>query len=242
MFWNQYAHSMRRLTSHAGCLAESWFQAIMFMLYTNASIHKENHFLHRLCISYQTWLKASDDSVKPSLPVSTPIHLCKYQLGSSSAALQAGQWSTSYLIGVRSDRRHHHLMRKAAAFLINRLTSPSSSARNFMHVSIDRPCHIGTCNFIIYIYVCIFFSSTVHAIFFLNLDDQFRRRQQALTLTAFTLVVCVQFFVLYIWCMNMASSSIWSNGCTWHCINITVKCTSIIWRARHGDLGSTHPT
>jgi len=158
MFWNQYAHSMRRLTSHAGCLAESWFQAIMFMLYTNASIHKENHFLHRLCISYQTWLKASDDSVKPSLPVSTPIHLCKYQLGSSSAALQAGQWSTSYLIGVRSDRRHHHLMRKAAAFLINRLTSPSSSARNFMHVpsSIDRPCHIGTCIFIHYIYSYIY--------------------------------------------------------------------------------------
>ena len=182
----------------------------------------------------------------PCLSLHT-IYLCKCQLGSSSAALQAGQWSTSYLIGVRSDRRHHHLMRKAAAFLINRLTSPSSSARNFMHVSIDRPWHIGTCNFIIYIYVCIFFSSTVHAIFFSSLDDQFRRRQQALTLTAFTLlVVCVHFFVLYIlileaaWCMNMVSSSIWSNGCTWHCINITVNCTSIIWRARHGDLGSTH--
>ena len=174
MFWNQYAHSsMCRFTS-ISCrrlLAESWFQAIMFMLYTQAK---------RIisCMAFASPTKHGSKQVMillshPCLSLHT-IYLCKCQLGSSSAALQAGQWSTSYLIGVRSDRRHHHLMRKAA--FLNRLTSPSSSARNFMHVpsSIDRPCHIGTCIFIHYIY------SYIYIIFFItqyNSDTQYTHTQ-----------------------------------------------------------------
>lgn len=156
----------------------------------NAS--KEDHFLHHLCICYQTWIKVSDDSVKPSLPVYTNTHTF-----ANTNWGPVEQYYTSV-----SDRPATWLVWDPIdATIIWCEKQYSSIAWPHPHrvpgISCMSPPRSAMSHWHLYFYTfCIVY--TTHLLFehmpssFRVWTISVRRRQQALALTAFTLVVYVQ--------------------------------------------------
>ena len=136
------------------------------------------------------WLKVSDDSVEPSLPVYTKhTYLCKYQLGPSQSSVVLHTHVGQYVMieqlplpdwcEIRSTPSSSFDAKSNIPQSLDRLTS--SSARNFMHVPSLIPSTMPLVFFYTYIYIqgvvlynmyiCNFFSSI--CIFFSSLDYQF---------------------------------------------------------------------